>query len=530
MPRYLAARYITAATLLVGFSPALGQPAEPPSVLPSGVTAPEGLGAYFESPLTGIAFRPFAGAKQINRVGDPKEIVTFVDDGRNWTLKASKLTLDQPRELTQKSGSVVPGLLEIYTDQLKDAPSAEVLRSDVTNVRAKEMADTAMIAVRFVRGTQNLLTQQAIIKFSDSIYYSLELTSPGAKPGSGPDQSTPDEKLAVATFSSIIDSVKLLDRGDVKQDQVQRLERTRFLLLANWTETRIRKAMIPEQWLRIIHDGKDIGYTYIVEEEAERAGRKGVLVGYRSRSIGDQPGEQVDQESMFFCGFDRKLEEWTTVTQITDKNGKQMLNELGTSSMQSKNVVDRGAPKGDPSGKDPNQPATKRIDSYVLKVMYGGRAASPPVEREPPPWYLPQALGQLLPRLIPLRDTKTYLFASYVSDRHELMMRYVDVLPAKDVSIGGQTYHAVPISDRIGIQGQPTLHYYTIEGKYLGTVAPAAKITILPTDPETLQKLWDNNADLTKPKARDDLVPAPAPTPKVPASPGEVQPVRPNGR
>ena len=53
------------------------------------------------------------------------------------------------------------------------------------------------------------------------------------------------------------------------------------------------------------------------------------------------------------------------------------------------------------------------------------------------------------------------------------------------VDLGGKQVRAVPISDRIGLEGQPTIHYMSPEGKYLGSVNKSARITILPTDAAT---------------------------------------------
>ena len=74
----------------------------------------------------------------------------------------------------------------------------------------------------------------------------------------------------------------------------------------------IRQSLVPEQWLRLIKDGKDIGYTYLVEEIArdlprrgqqlmDSGGNDGVLIGVRTRTL-PEPGTQVDTESwMWSC-------------------------------------------------------------------------------------------------------------------------------------------------------------------------------------------------------------------------------------
>jgi len=120
------------------------------------------------------------------------------------------------------------------------------------------------------------------------------------------------------------------------------------------------------------------------------------------------------------------------------------------------------------------------------------------VERRLPPFYLPQAMAHLLPRVLPRWEPKGYLFASYVTDQHEVAKRYVDVGDEQEVTLGGQKVRAIPIKDRIGLEGSVTTHYVSPQGAYLGSVNEDSKLTILPTDRATLEKMWAN-ANLTRP-------------------------------
>jgi len=62
----------------------------------------------------------------------------------------------------------------------------------------------------------------------------------------------------------------------------------------------------------------------------------------------------------------------------------------------------------------------------------------------------------------------------------------------------GNKIHAVPVRDRLGLEGSVTTHYVTPEGEYLGSINTDSKITILPTDAATLQKMW-KDVNLTRP-------------------------------
>jgi len=50
----------------------------------------------------------------------------------------------------------------------------------------------------------------------------------------------------------------------------------------------------------------------------------------------------------------------------------------------------------------------------------------------------------------------------------------------------------------LGLEGSVTTHYFTADGKYLGSVNPESKITVLPADRSTIERLW-KNADLSRP-------------------------------
>ncbi|MGC3944257.1 MAG: hypothetical protein QM762_07035 [Chryseolinea sp.] len=77
-------------------------------------------------------------------------------------------------------------------------------------------------------------------------------------------------------------------------------------------------------------------------------------------------------------------------------------------------------------------------------------------------------------------------------------MRYVDVGPQTNVKLGAAgPQRAIPIKDRLGIEGSVTTHYVSPDGKYLGSVSDAG-ITVLPTDAATLVSIW-KTPNLTRP-------------------------------
>jgi hypothetical protein len=470
------------------------------------------LGQRFESRAAGIALRPPAGMKAIRGAVGKPEVVRFVDDNRKWVVKVTRviLEIDKPLPLTKwkdDEGIQRPGMLEFTTDQFKtDTPGAEVLRQDVIEIGDYPVG---MMAARFNFGLETNLTQQAIIGPSTLQYYIIAMTCPA--PRQGDVEADPGVRAAVESFRATLNSLQILDQAEIKEDHNERLYRTRALFV-NWTKERLTRSLLPEQWLRVMQDGKDIGYTYVIEELGHdiprkgkvdsTAGPEGVLIGVRSRMI-PASGGQLDSESWLFCSFDRRSEAWSTIAYADDpKQGKSTLGELGITRWREKPVAD--LPDPDKPAGIGNKPKVALTENYRLEVTRLGRNVVPePIVRDLPPYYLPQALGQLLPRLVPMREPKTYLFATYVSDAGQLMYRYVDVGKEQEVTLAGKRVRAVPVRDHVGLEGSVTSHYISPEGKYLGSVNEDSRVTILPTDPATLEKLW-KNVNLSRPADVDE--------------------------
>lgn len=473
------------------------------------------LGEPFESQTAGITFRPPVGGKRIEKT-DPDNVVEYVNDDKRWLLKVTRARLSKPMPLqTVKKGAAGDqiGLLE-YTvqDVLKTSPTAEVLRQEVVNVGEHGVG---IAILRLSVGGERYLRQQAIFQGDEQLYYVFNFTSPATKQG----QPNAAEQEAAGAFKAMLDTIQMLDRSWIKTDQTNRLYRTRALFI-DWGDKngrRVRDAIVPEQWLRIVQNGKDIGYSYVAEEFVDGKDVKanptrpfdGVLISMRTRTALENA--QVDVGSQMFTSMDRKHEDWqhivNTIMNKGNKGGaeeKKQTMEFGYSEIKVHNKLDPAAqpdPRSDPNARDRKNPVLRPVESYELRIeraTQGRNSNSQPEAHAPSPWYIPQAIGSMLPRLVPLDRPVTYLFQSYVGDQHEVILRYVDVGFQKRVTIDGQAVAAIPISDRIRLEGTPTVHYMSPQGKYLGSENAASKVWILPTDKATLERIW-GNPDLTKP-------------------------------
>ena len=191
------------------------------------------------------------------------------------------------------------GLLDQTVAGLKrELSGCIILRQDLTNIRdgnPKQKNNVGMLAVRYSAVGHHYLTQQAIVQASDRLFYLLALTTPGSEALGDAAQNDPIERVAVNTFQQMLDSVRLLDTVRIHQDQVDRLVRTRSLMV-NWTSTRLHSILVSEQWLRMVRDGKDVGYSYITEQTAAGVPRpltlEEVKAGKSDRDL-VQPGDGI---------------------------------------------------------------------------------------------------------------------------------------------------------------------------------------------------------------------------------------------
>ena len=475
------------------------------------------LGETYASEAAGISFRSPKGFEKTPAAGTD-EVARFLSPDQTRVFSVRKLVLDRPSPLTtdRADGGVRVGMLETVAGDIGSDAGTQKLRQDVVNLNG---ADAGLLAVLHAAGTKVLLTQVAVVRGADTLYYVVNLTSPAPSADPAALAADPAVRNDVATFDAAAASVKVLDGTDLRLDQDRRLFRTRTLFV-NLTPQRLRDGLVPATYLRLIKDGKDIGYSYMVEEvgyglpkkgdRAEEGGEQrdeGIRVGIRSRTR-PEAGVQVDTETWQWATYDRKRETWSDVAIVTRAPGAPgrsapkptYTSEIGTMLWRDKPVA---VPllQGGGGGK------MQMVDDHTLTVHRSSQSnTAPSIERPLPPFYLPQVYGSLLPHLVsgPASGSttgsreKTYLFASFVPDNGEVMTRYVDVKPEREVSLDGKMVRAVPVEDRIGLDGSVTTHYLSPDGVYLGSVNPESKIVILPTDAATLQKLWAD-ADLSRP-------------------------------
>lgn len=487
----------------------------------------EQLGSEFSSQASGIAIRPPAGARTVRRaLGDL--VVEFIHDEKKMNLRVTRTVLSKPmplhvpkKEKADGEGEVPPerGMLDFTTDALlMSLPIHKVLRKDVMPLAGH---DAGVVILRASTGVQDSIVQQAVIQANERLYYTVYMSSPGQPAQQADDKPSPAEAEAAQLFRAVLDSVRILDPEKLRLEQEERLFKTRALFLT-WSEARIRNALIKQQWMRVLKDGKDVGYSYIVEDFDPKAVNPGIKIGIRSRMVttgnkGKEKPTQLDTETWYNVSFDRRTESWSSQAFFQEWDGKEidkfLVSEYGTSAQREKAVPEKPGFEG----MDPSNPGIKLIQTYSLSVHRKSKnVTSPPIDRDLPPYYIPQGTVHLLPRLLPIDRPAKYMFASWVSNTAEVMHRYVDVQEKKKITFNGKELFVVPIVERAGFDGAPTTHYMSMSGAYLGSESVSVDnagvrtvITVLPTDAATLQGLWKGGANLAPPDETLPDVPTP---------------------
>jgi len=481
------------------------------------------LGPPYISHVHAIQFRPPLNCTEIDRA-TPDSIVEFDRDDFNWQLKCWSVRLEKPLELTvhkDQFGQPKDGVLEITLANIKQqTPEAEVLRNEVISVGRVRVG---MIAVRYETAAHDRrFTQQAIFEAPDAdhrLYYFLDLTGPGKPQLEPEDIVNPAEKMAHDTFAEVVDSVTLLDRADIVDQQKHALYATMNLFVM-WTADHsrmVRDVLVPEQFQRIIRDGQDVGYQHIIEEydpDAKSSEDSTLRIGVRSR-MAPTPEQQWDTETWMFSTADRKHEHWKTAARCTNNRGELIdsFSQVGASDEETKPYAIEAPQGANGAILPPPQGLENNIDletHRTLQVTTTHKEAQlNPFNMISPPWYVPQAYSYILPRILPLKPKK-YMFATFVpgdvnnAATGNVMSRYMEVLPLEHVKFHGGEFDAIPITDKITLDGAVTTYYISLDGKFLGSTSTftagnnSSTIEVVPTDSDTLERLWPH-PDLSPP-------------------------------
>ena len=233
----------------------------------------------------------------------------------------------------------------------------------------------------------------------------------------------------------------MLDRAAFRREQEHRYKETRGL----WVQLdrkRLEAALEPVHYLRLVQDGHDIGYVQVNERVAQLHGQDGVFVVCREHLVippgpgaDGRPGRHGDVAGRGPAAAGRRREGGPDAARprrrifLHVRPGPRVVDEPDPARQpaRERRVRDgqqrrRGAPpvrprrpppsaraaraRTGPAGRGRGRPGRRHAAGRQLPRCDPGRR--PPFEARVGFQYLPQALAQLLPRLLPVDEPNQY--------------------------------------------------------------------------------------------------------------------------
>jgi hypothetical protein len=306
----------------------------------------------------GISVRPPIGTRLVEQTADDY-LLRIIDEAGKFQItvalkkSAADLTLEQ--------------VLRSAREQIKTfQPASDVVGSEVKKIGQLE---GAIIYFRVPQPVgDDLLIGQAIGRIDAQRFVLMELRCVIT---AGPQY--------IPTFEAVTQSLSIANRGELAAQRRAALERGQAWRHSLSIE-KLHKSLIPEQFFRLVENGRDIGYLRVTQAQNANGvalhPRPGVEVEVRSRIVAQ--GVTIDSRAAMYLADDDAAEVWTITTTYRqrDARGQEQLRtftETGARTGETMEIAING-----PEGL--KKPKYKRpVVGYLSKVEA-------------------ETIGQLLPR------------------------------------------------------------------------------------------------------------------------------------
>lgn len=430
---------IWAASALVVLPIAAAQPADPAGSVPSdtvGVAAKGELGEAYVDGSFGFSVRPLAGStihRRKRTVEGDLQLCQFVMLEQRWSM--SVRLASRPRSLDAES------MLKEDNAQLAlRYGDLETLRFEPTRVFGREAARSE---VRFTSEQQAWLRQEAVIRTRPTEFFILLLVTPAA-----------DHDVARSCFEQIVQSFQVLRSEAVQQEIDAALARgTALLQSAAAGQPDITAGVSPERYLRIMRDGKDVGFVETLEAAEAVRHHEGIQLLQRVWMFEDDGSFKLMQEREFLSR-DLSYEQWENRVYVVQQTKGQ-------------------PPRVAMSGENGIRQDDQLLVEYLPKSK-SGKDAEKAIEVEPS--YASGSWGTLLPRVVDLSKPELYAFSMYDGDRRGLVLRTFRVVGPTQTVIAGRTTTAYRIEDSEGLVPPVTEVYVDKSGHILRISAEAIEM------------------------------------------------------
>jgi hypothetical protein len=298
---------------------------------------------------------------------------------------------------------------------------------------------------------EDILLGQAILQLDPQTFAVMEVTS-----------ALKDYVPAHDTFEAVLASMQRMNPEQIAQQRAEQIK-----LGVEWrTELRseqIHKALIPEQWFRILEGDKDLGYMRVRQNKANQAGKSGVAVEIQSRLAAGP--HYYDTLAASFLADDDSVEMWKVTT--TRRSIASRPNaDAKAKSQQEETYVETGV----------------RAGEQITVNFDGPRQADKRKYARPEKGYLAQVEAWLLPQLLPIDRPGTYGFYFYASNNNAVGFRTDTVTP---------TLTGFTIATRLSPNDPELKATYNAKRQLIEKQLGEGR-RLAPTSAAMIQQLWKN--------------------------------------
>ncbi len=372
-------------------------------------------------PLNGFSLRPPKGAERQRQSATAQLVSWLKRDAKSgaiaWSLRI--------RKVTYKLGEDEKFDLKEYSKEiLRKLSTQEKFKVDdvtVTKLAGKEALDLAGTGA----GALELWQSEMWVHANEGVFLVFSLAGPK-------DDARKLDKL----FDTILSTVEITDPEEEAKKRRKFLKAGARLMLS-LDEDRVKKAIRKEPQIRLLtYQGKKVGYMIQVEKMTYEGKHPAVQVeSYALAKLPDLP-LRISRSTMV-ATVGRSLEKWNDRLTLHTEKGRI-------------NVVEKGLQKGsvllcDTTRNEEPLPTRKHTDV-------------------PTDWYLPKAMGMILPRLLDPADPNTYAFATYNSGDNRFDMRTMFVIGKRRIEVDGRKIEAYQLLDQTHWDKDPATLYVTEDG------------------------------------------------------------------
>jgi len=386
----------------------------------------------------GISLLPPLGSRLISQTADDAIMQIVGDTGYiiNMYIKKSSVDLDIPA-ITPKAihqlGAVYPSaiILDQNTLQFQGRPGV-VLYFKIPD---KKRGDWVM--------------GQTFIQLNPRTFVMLKL-----------EVDDPRFQEVQKIYEAVIHSIDVQNPKELDQLRAQEISNGQARL-KQFTPARLRQAIRPEEWLRIVENNQDVGYMCIKNKTDTSMGLPGVRVDIQTRFFLGR--NTYDSTSNFFASDNGTQEFWSIRTTIRPiqpalaqkANAPPNINSWAETGVRSNHKITVSLER--PSG----------IDKHEWQ--------------QPPQGYLSQIKVHLLDRLLGNPESQTMGFYAYHPNSQKIVYRTTSVETAPD---GTTAIHTRPSPEQ-----DEYVTYYTPDGKFIKRLLPGGR-SILPATKQELAVKW----------------------------------------